>query len=45
MTGMRERGKDARKFESWDKWVQLSLAESQFKKRSRIREIRICLMC
>ena len=36
MTGMRERGKDARNFESWDKWVQLSLAES------RIRKIRVC---
>ena len=41
MTGMRERGKDARKFDSWDKWVQLSPGESQFKKRSRIRGIRI----
>lgn len=34
---MRERGKDAWKFEPWDKCVQLSPAESQFKERSRIQ--------
>ena len=41
MIEMTERGKDVQKFESWDKWVQLSPGESQFKKRSRIRGIRI----
>ena len=43
MIGMRERGKDAWTFESWDKCVQLSPAESQFKERSRVRGIRIML--